>query len=462
MPGAAAQHNCTAADLVLPAPRQLAWQEVEFHAFVHFGMNTFTDREWGDGTEGPRRFNPTQFDARQWVRVFKAAGMKQVILPAKHHDGFCLWPSKYTDHSVKSSPWRNGQGDVVREVADACRAAGLKFGIYLSPWDRHEPSYGDSPQYNAFYKNQLTELLTNYGPIHEVWFDGACGEGPNGKKQVYDWNGYIALVRKLQPDAVIFSNAGPDVRWIGNENGYAGETNWSMLRRDEFLAGTPDYAQLAHGHEDGTYWIPGECDVSIRPGWFHHADQDDKVKSLADLLEIYYKSVGRNAVLLLNVPPDRRGLIHENDVARLTELRAVLDETFRINLAAGATMNASSRDSAAARIVDGDPQTCWSADAGATSAAVTLDLQATTTFDRALIQEDIRRGQRVRSFTLEAWDGQRWQEIAAGTTIGYKRLLRFPPVTARRVRLHITDARLAPAISELGLYKAPPRESARD
>jgi alpha-L-fucosidase len=420
-----------------PSRRQLAWQALETHAFIHFGMNTFTNREWGDGTEDPALFNPTAFDARQWVAVLRDAGMKQIVLTAKHHDGFCLWPSQYTTHSVASSPWRGGRGDVVREVADAGRAAGLKFGIYLSPWDRHEPSYGDSPRYNEYYKSQLRELLTNYGPIHEVWFDGACGEGPNGKRQEYDWPGYIAIIRDLQPDAVIFSDAGPDVRWVGNEQGYAGETNWSMLRRDEFHPGTPEYRQLTAGHEDGTHWVPAECDVSIRPGWYYHAAEDDQVKSLAALLDIYYRSVGRNAVLLLNVPPDPRGLIHEADAARLRELRAVLDETFATNLAAGRDVD----------LVDG---------------AYVLDLGAPVTFDRVLLQEDIAQGQRVRAFALEAWDGAAWQTIADGTTIGYKRLLRIEPCTATHVRLHIRDARATPVLQAFELYQASPRETAAE
>ena len=423
------------ARLLTPSPRQLAWQELEFNAFVHFGINTFTEREWGEGTEDPALFNPTDFDARQWVEVFKDAGMKQVVLTAKHHDGFCLWPTKYADYSVARSPWRDGRGDVVRAVADACRAAGLKFGIYLSPWDRHEPSYGDSPRYNEHYKNQLRELLTSYGPIHEVWFDGACGEGPNGKRQEYDWAGYIDLIRQLQPDAVIFSDAGPDIRWVGNEQGFAGETNWSPLRREEFFPGTPNYRQLTQGQEDGTHWVPAECDVSIRPGWFYHASQDKEVKSLAELLDIYYKSVGRNAGLLLNVPADQRGRIHETDAARLRELRSILDETFATNLAADHPVRAD----------DG---------------TYTVDLGAPTTFDRVLLQEDIRRGQRVRAFTLEAWHDQTWEPIAEGTTIGYKRLLRLEPHTASRVRLRVRAARAAPVLSALELYKASPREAA--
>ncbi|HRW55595.1 MAG TPA: alpha-L-fucosidase, partial [Phycisphaerae bacterium] len=344
-----------------PTPRQLAWQQVELQAFVHFGINTFTDREWGDGTESPALFNPTELDARQWISTLGRAGMNQVILSARHHDGFCLWPSRYTEHSVKHSPWRDGHGDLVREVSEACRELGLRFGIYLSPWDRHEPSYG-TDAYNDYYVNQLTELLTNYGPIHEVWFDGACGEGPNGRKQVYDWPRYIEVVRRLQPDAVIFSDAGPDVRWVGNENGFADETNWSTLRRNEFRPGGPNYRELTHGHADGAYWTPAECDVSIRPGWFYHAAEDDKVKSLSELLDIYDKSVGRNGVLLLNVPPDRRGLIHENDARRLAEFRDAIEATFRDNLALGkrvvpgpGEMDASQGQRSA--IVDGDLKT---------------------------------------------------------------------------------------------------------
>jgi alpha-L-fucosidase len=448
--------------VLIPEPRQLTWQELEFTAFAHFGINTFTNREWGEGQEDPRLFNPTQFDARQWVRAFKAAGMRQMILTAKHHDGFCLWPSKYTEHSVKSSPWRGGQGDVVREVADACREAGLKFGLYLSPWDRHEPSYGDTPRYNEFYENQLTELLTNYGPVHEVWFDGACGAGPSGKKQVYDWNAYLALVRRLQPEAVIFSDAGPDVRWVGNEAGFAGETNWSMLRRAEFYPGTPEYGPLTCGHEDGTHWVPAECDVSIRPGWFHHADQDGAVKTLVELLDIYYRSVGRNAVLLLNVPPDQRGLIHENDVARLAELRAVLDETFRVNLAAGKPVLAGAAGGSAEPVTvltDGDSHTAWQAPAGARRVSMTVDLGTPTTFDRISLQEDIRHGQRVRAFTVEAWNGTAWNKLVEGTTVGYKRLLRIPSVEATQVRWTIEDARAAPWLAEFGVFRASPRET---
>ncbi|MCG3127100.1 MAG: hypothetical protein CHACPFDD_01958 [Phycisphaerae bacterium] len=445
-------------DLPRPTPRQLAWQQMEYHAFVHFGMNTFTNREWGEGKEDPALFNPTEFDARQWAQVFKDAGMKQVVLSCKHHDGFCLWPSKYTDHSVSSSPWRDGRGDVVRELSDACRGAGLKFGVYLSPWDRHEPCYGDSPRYNEHFKNQLRELLTDYGPVHEVWFDGACGEGPNGKKQVYDWPGFVEVVRQYAPDAVIFSDAGPDIRWVGNEAGFAGETNWSTLRRDEFYPGTPNHKPLTDGHEDGGYWVPAECDVSIRPGWFHHPAEDDKVKSLGQLLDIYYGSVGRNGVLLLNVPPDPRGRIHENDAGRLRELRAALDETFQTNFALGhAPAGAADGEHGPRAATDGDPATYWDLSSSA-DWAIDVDLDAPQEFDRILLQEHTPLGQRVKAFVVEVSDGSGWQAVAHGTTIGYKRLLRIPAVTAARVRVTVRDALASPAISEFGLYRASARE----
>jgi len=341
---------------VVPDERQLAWQALEFQAFVHFGMNTFTDREWGQGTEDPKLFAPTDFDAGQWVDAVKAAGIRGLIVTAKHHDGFCLWPSRFTEHSVKNSPWKGGQGDVVDEVAAACRKAGLKFGVYLSPWDRHEPSYGDSPRYNEHFKNQLRELLTNYGEVSEVWFDGACAEGPNGKRQVYDWAGYYALIRELQPGAVI-SIMGPDTRWIGNEAGVTREREWSVIPVVGFddLPDEKNPGGIAHldaqaadlgsleriaavaRTEGRLIWYPGQVDVSIRPGWFYHAAEDEKVKILDHLLDIYYTSVGGNAQLLLNIPPDKRGRVHENDAQRLRELGDRLRDTFAVNLASGAS-----------------------------------------------------------------------------------------------------------------------------
>ncbi len=441
---------------ITPTPQQAAWQEMEFTCFVHFCVNTFTDREWGLGNEDPKIFNPSAFDARQWVRTCKEAGMKLLILTCKHHDGFCLWPSQYTEHSVKSSPWRDGKGDVVREVADACREAGLKFGVYLSPWDRHEKTYG-SEAYNEYYKKQLRELLTNYGEITEVWWDGACGEGPNGKRQVYDWDGYTKVVRELQPNAVIFG-MGPDIRWVGNEDGLARESEWSVLPKrkpgDQTAKDLGHRKYLADAQE--LVWYPAECDVSIRPGWFYHANQDDKVKSLEHMLDIYYRSVGRNAVLLLNIPPDRRGLFHENDVARLRELRAVLDDTFKTNLAAGKPVKADSAQAGhgAEAVTDENPATYWTPDEGRTTGSLEIDLGAPTTFNRAMLQEQFTLGQRVEKFALEGWDGQQWKPITEATTIGYKRLLRFPEVTASRVRVVILDSRDCPTIRQVSLYRA--------
>ncbi|MGB7295773.1 MAG: alpha-L-fucosidase [Candidatus Aminicenantales bacterium] len=461
----------TAAHIV-PTPNQLAWQEMEFIAFVHFGLNTFTDREWGDGTEDPRLFNPTDLDARQWARVFKDAGMKMIIVTAKHHDGFCLWPSRFTDHSIKKSPWRGGRGDVVGELAQACREAGLKFGIYLSPWDRHEPTYGDSPAYNRHFCDQLRELLTGYGEVNEVWFDGACGEGPNGKRQEYDWWAYYRVIRELQPRAVIFGVA-PDLRWVGTESGYGRETEWSVVPvnlkdpgdssplslDDLFMPGDMTAEDL--GSRDkiagarALAWYPAETDVSIRPGWFYHSAQDGEVKSPEKLVDIYFSSVGRNGVLLLNVPPDRRGLIHENDIRNLMEMRRILDRTFGVNLVAGARVKATSekKGCGAGFILDEDKATFWTTPDGVETATLEFVLPEKKTFDIVLLQEEIQMGQRVEDFSLEIWDGDAWRPLAVGTTIGYKRLLRVPEIKAERVRLTIERSRISPTLSAFGLYK---------
>lgn len=448
----------TKAASVRPSARQLAWQQLEFIAFVHFGMNTFTGREWGDGTEDPAWFNPTELDARQWVAACKAAGMKQLILTAKHHDGFCLWPSAYTEHCVRNSPWRDGKGDVVREVADACREGGIKFGVYLSPWDRHEPTYGDSPAYNRFYINQLRELLSDYGEISEVWFDGACGEGPNGRRQEYDWDAYYAVVRELQPSAVIF---GGDVRWCGNEAGISRDAEWSVVptNLDVMGADTGSRSLLSRAAQAGAglHWYPSEVDVSIRPGWFYHEHEDGAVKTLEHLLDIYYTSVGGNNVLLLNIPPDRRGLFHESDVRRLRELGDVLRATFDENLALGAraTADASAPGRDAALTVDGNPNTYWTTDAGVTTAAIEYELGAPRTFDRAVLQEYIADGQRIEGVALDVREGGQWREVARGQTVGYKRILRFPEVTASRVRLRVTESRVRPTLACFELYRAP-------
>ena len=470
-----------AADIV-PTANQLAWQEMEFIAFAHFGMNTFTDREWGEGTEDPALFDPAGFDARQWAKVLKDAGVKMLILTAKHHDGFCLWPSRFTEHSVKSSPWRGGRGDVVKEVTDACREAGLKTGIYVSPWDRHEPAYGDSPAYNAHFRDQLRELLSNYGEISEVWFDGACGEGPNGKRQEYDWPSYYRVIRELQPRAVIFG-MGPDVRWVGTESGTGRETEWSVVPISVRETSSPASTSLLDGMflpadmtgpdlgsrdklrgARAVAWYPAETDVSIRPGWFYHAKEDGEVKSPEKLLDIYFSSVGRNSVLLLNVPPDRRGRLHENDAASLLGLRRRLDGIFGTNLAAGAAIKASSETGGhpAASILDDDKLSYWQASEGAGSAVIEVDLGGEITFDVAMFQENIRLGQRVEEFSLQASYGREWVTFAGGTSIGYKRLLRFPRTTARKIRLVISGSRAEPALSAFGLFSSslPPGPSA--
>jgi len=432
--------------LVKSTPQQLAWQEAELSMFLHFGINTFTDREWGDGKEDPKLFNPTELDAHQWVQVAKEAGFKYMILTAKHHDGFCLWPSKYTEHSVKNSPWRGGQGDVVRELADACQEADMRMGIYLSPWDRHEPTYGNSPVYNQFFKNQLTELLTNYGEIAEAWFDGACGEGPNGRRQEYDWQGYYEVIRRLQPNAVI-AICGPDIRWVGNEDGVARETEWSVQ----------DANPVFHKGIEGKVWYPAECDVSIRPGWFWHKSQDDKVKALEHLLDIYYKSVGRNSVLLLNVPPNDQGLFSEADVKRLREFREVLDKTFAVNFAEGKPTVASNTrpDSKASNAVEGNKDTYWATDEDVATASLEVNLGEPATFNVSMVQEYIALGQRVEEYRIEAWDGQGWKQIAEGKTIGHKKLDRLSDVTATRVRLTIVKSQASPLIRIFGLYRAP-------
>lgn len=401
----------------VPSPRQLAWQKMETYAFVHFGPNTFTGEEWGHGNENPEVFDPKKLDCRQWVRAFKQGGLKGVVVTAKHHDGFCLWPSKYSTHTVAQSAWKGGKGDVLKELSDACRAEGLKFGVYLSPWDRNHPTYG-TPEYNRVFANMLGEVLTQYGPVFEVWFDGANGEGPNGKRQVYDWPLFISTVRKYQPNAVIFSDAGPDIRWVGNEGGYAGETCWSTMDRSKFAPGVADTALLNAGMEGTPDWLPAECDVSIRPGWFWRASENDKVKSVEQLLDIYYGSVGRNGSLILNVPPNSDGLISDVDVRRLKEFHEAVKAEFAHPIRAH-------RDDR------------------------TLDFGREQTFSKLMLREPIQYGQRVRKFRVEA-DGK---TIAQGTTIGNKRLLRLEPTSARTVTLVIEESRAEPLISEFVAFR---------
>ena len=451
----------------VPNENQMKWQEMEYYSFLHFSLNTFTDQEWGNGDEDVKLFNPKDLDCRQWARVCKEAGMKGIIMVVKHHCGFCLWPSKYTEFSVKNSPWKDGKGDIVRELADACKEYGLKLGIYLSPWDRNSADYG-KPEYITYFRNQLTELLTNYGPIFEVWFDGANGgSGYYGgaretrridRRTYYDWQNTYKLIRKLQPDIVIWNDGGDrgDLRWVGTEAGYVGETNWSLLN----ATGDVPEDMLRYGVENGDSWVPGEVNTSIRPGWFYHTYEDNRVKTLPQLLNIYYSSEGRNATLLLNFPIDTRGLIHENDAKASRDLAAAVKETFAVNLAEKAKVTASntrgnSKEFGAEKTIDGNKNTYWATDDGMTNASLTIDFPKPTTFNRFLVQEYILLGQRVKAFTVEAFVNGTWKEVAKATTIGYKRILRFQGVKATQVRFTITDSKSCPLISNLGIYNAP-------
>ncbi|MFK7983415.1 MAG: alpha-L-fucosidase [Saprospiraceae bacterium] len=452
----------------IPSTAQIEWQEMEFYAFAHFNMNTFSNMEWGYGDEKPAQFNPTELDCRQWARVAKEAGMTGIILTAKHHDGFCLWPSKYTEHSVKNSPWKNGKGDLVKDLAEACKEYGLKMGMYYSPWDRNHADYG-KPEYLTYMRNQLREVLGNYGEFFEVWFDGANGgtgyygganeERKVDKKTYYDMQNTYPIIRELQPNAMIFSDAGPDIRWVGNEHGYAFETMWSNLLRDSVYAGMIEYSEkYASGQELGTHWVPGEADVSIRPGWYYHEYEDHKVRSLTKMLDMYYNSIGRNTTFLLNFPIDKRGLIHEKDVAQLQKLTAKIKEDFAHELAIGSRAIATNERGLgfeATNVVDGQKETYWATEDGQHTAAITIELNTSTTFNRFLVQEHIALGQRVKAFSLEAKTDNSWKEIATATTIGYKRILRLPTTTTTAVRLTIKDAKASPTISNIELYNAP-------
>lgn len=448
--GATLEQKVDMAARLVPTPQQLEWQQMELTAFLHFGINTFTGREWGDGKENPALFNPTDFDAEQWVRSLKEAGFKMAILTAKHHDGFCLWPTKTTGHSVAASPWKDGKGDVVRELRDACDKYGIKFGVYLSPWDRNASCYGDSPKYNEFFIEQLTELLTNYGEVHEVWFDGANGEGPNGKKQEYDWTAILSTIRRLQPRAVT-AIMGDDVRWVGNERGLGRETEWSATvltpgtyaRCEEqnkalgVKATSKDLGgrdMLVNAKE--LFWYPSEVDVSIRPGWFYHQQEDNQVKSLKHLTDIYFKSVGYNSVLLLNIPPDQRGRISDADVNRLKEFADYRKEIFTDNRVKGGLK-------------------AWTAWPGDTRV---YQLKPKSEINVVMLREDISKGQRMEAFTVEALTADGWKEIAKGTTVGYKRLIRIPAVEARQLRVKVDACRLAANISEVAAYYARPLE----
>lgn len=438
------------ASRLVPSPQQLAWQQLELTAFIHFGINTFTGNEWGDGSDSPTLFNPTELDCEQWVRTLKGSGFKMVILTAKHHDGFCLWPTATTEYSVKHSPWRGGKGDVVGELRKACEKHNMKFGVYLSPWDRNAECYGDSPAYNKFFIAQLTELLTNYGKVHEVWLDGACAEGPNGRKQEYDWEAILRCIDKLQPEAVT-AIMGCDVRWVGNEDGLGRSTEWSATaftpgsyvdrisenRRLGLEEMSKDLgSRELLGRANHLYWYPSEVDVSIRPGWFYHQAEDSQVRSLANLVNIYYRSVGCNSALLLNIPPDQRGLIHEVDSERIKEFGAYIRTTFKKNYVVGGKKlwQAAANDTREYKVAKG---------------AVVNTL---------LLQEDIAQGQRVEEFKVELYINGKWQYAYKGTTIGYKRLIRFSDCQPERIRLSVLSSRGNANIKSVGLYYAAPLE----
>ncbi len=453
----------------LPTQKQIDWQEMEFYAFVHFSLNTFTNKEWGYGDESPELFNPSELDVRQWARVVKEAGMKGIILVAKHHDGFCLWPSAYTERSVKNSPWENGKGDLVKELAAACKEYDLKLGLYLSPWDRNHPQYG-KPEYITYFRNQLKELLTNYGDVFEMWFDGANGGdgyygGANETRKInsltyYNWDETYKLIYSIAPKTLVWGVGPSEARWIGNEEGRAGKTNWSLLRQKDELAGKVHYSEFMSGHEDGEKWVPGEADVSIRPGWFYHSVEDDKVRSLDEMVDIYYESIGRNATLLLNLPVDTRGLVHENDEVRLKELVATIKADFKTELLKGTKVQASNTRATDSNfgpqnVIDGNKNTYWATDDKVKQATIEFTFKKPTAISRILLQEYIKLGQRVKAFSVEANVNGQWKTIANETTIGYKRILRLDRVTASAIRVNILDAKAGFVISTIEAYNAP-------
>lgn len=455
--------------LPIPEPKQVEWQQMETYAFIHFGLNTFNDREWGYGDTDPKVFNPTNLDCNQWAQTLVKAGMKGVILTAKHHDGFCLWPFEGTDYSVKNSPWKNGQGNVVKELSEACKKYGLKFAVYLSPWDRHQANYG-TPEYLPYFYAQLHDLLTNYGPVFEVWFDGANGgDGWYGgakdirtidRKNYYNYPRIYEMLDSIQPQAIIFSDGGPGCRWVGNEKGFAGATNWSFLRKGEVHPGYDKSYELQYGHPDGNQWVPAECDVSIRPGWFYHPEEDDRVKSPDQLVDLYYRSVGHNATLLLNFPVDRRGLIHPVDSANAVRFHEMIQQQLKTNLVAGMTPKVSNErggDFVASALTDDNFDTYWATEDGVTTADIEFSFDTPTRMNRMMLQEYIPLGQRVKAFVVEYLDKDTWLPVKLNeetTTIGYKRLLRFETVETKGIRIRITDARGPLCLSNVGVYDA--------
>nr|WP_321413584.1 alpha-L-fucosidase [uncultured Allomuricauda sp.] len=464
---------------IVPSDNQIEWHQTEFYAFIHFTINTFTDKEWGFGDESPELFNPSGFDAEQIVLTCKNAGMKGIVLTAKHHDGFCLWPTKTTDHNISKSPFKDGKGDLVREIVDACRKHGLKVGMYLSPWDRNNAAYG-TPEYIDIFRAQLTELLTNYGEIFEVWFDGANGGtgyygGANEKREIdrqtyYDWENTWALVRELQPNAVIFSDVGPDVRWVGTEKGFSGDPCWHRFTPEPLEEGqTPapgliKYWESLNGTREGKHWMPAETNTSIRPGWFYHEAENDKVKTPEQLVDIHYNSIGHGTNFILNLPPDKVGVIPDEDVASLTGFRAILDKTFSVNLAEGAIAKASNvrgdgATYAADKVLDNNNLTYWATDDDTHTANITLEFPEEVSFNVVNIQEYIPLGQRIWGWALDKWENNQWTEFAKAESIGNRRLWRGSIQTTNKLRLRITDAPASPLISTLSVHKEPIRLS---
>jgi len=438
----------------LPTKQQLAWHEMEYYFFFHFGPNTFTDKEWGHGDEPEDIFDPTGLDCRQWVRIAKQAGAKGVIITAKHHDGFCLWPSKYSTHTVRESKWKNGKGDVLKELSQACKEYGLKFGVYISPWDRNHPKYG-TPQYNDVFVNMMKEIFTNYGPIWELWWDGANGEGPNGKKQVYDWDRFKKTVKTLSPNTVVFSDVGPHIRWVGNEKGIAGKTNWNYLDTAGYTAGAgaPSTDTLNTGNAFGKVWIPAECDVSIRPGWFWHANEDSKVKSGEQLFDLYLKSVGRGSNLLLNVPPDRRGLINESDSVALMAFKKLRDQNFNNNLLLDAKAyweineDAFLKDSISYHALDKKGYVY-----GINQQGFTIQLAKATAVNCIVLREAIHLGQSIERFKIALFNNDQNVGEITGTTIGRRRILTFPVKTITSFKVYMIDRKGNDNVNRVAAY----------
>lgn len=459
--------NAPAPVYPVPTAKQLAWHQMEMNAFIHFTTNTFTDKEWGYGDESNSVFNPTNVDANQWAKTLKDAGFKMIILTTKHHDGFCLWPSKFTEHSIKNSPYKNGKGDIVKETSEAAKKSGLKFGVYLSPWDRNRADYGQA-SYVTYYRNQLKELFTQYGKVTEMWFDGANGGdgfygGANEKRKIdgktfYQWPATLKLIRSIQPNVVFFSDAGPDIRWVGNEQGKAGRTNWNNISTDTLYAGKSGIENLLNtGVAEGKNWVPAEVDVSIRPGWFYHAKEDNLVKTPEKLFEIYLSSVGRGSNLLLNVPPDRTGQFHANDVSSLQGFASILKKELGINLAKKAIIKADSyRGKAisfsAKNLTDGNKDSYWTTNDDVKTAQLEINLGSKQMVKYILLQEYVRLGQRVKAFSIDVWKDGNWQTVATETTIGYKRIVKISPEQTDKIRVNILDSKACPVLSNIEVY----------